>query len=186
MITKELIEATEKPDNWAFNPEKVGISKEDWVRWGKVYDTFEGAELFHVSNYEFLARELGKYPNQFKIIPSSHWLVNHVDEIYIMVYTKKGRPTQVYRKWKEFEDKMKMDNPVLDWDDFSNKEQESIAWWIHEIIPGITDDQAYEMTNAGNIECDNDGIPSYSVVIDTAMDMGFIKSLEEVPDGYKF
>lgn len=98
----------ENPDNWCI-----------------VYTTNRDADVLTRSNAAAIERIMSPHVESGEAREESHghWAVGHVDGYAIMVLGADGQPTAAFRAWVEIQLAL-ADYPVLDEDDFSQREHD--------------------------------------------------------------
>lgn len=150
----------------------------DHFAWYAEPDNAENWHLYHYvnrdsglleeSNAAAIEREMARYISAGVNVQKqhfTHWAVGWVDALAVRVYDKRGRVTAAFRKLCEIQDRL-ADYPVLDDDDYSNREYEATvaniadaAHWYCDT--DITEDQSEEVfswlfqNNQAAIEADS-------------------------------
>lgn len=116
---------------------------EDCENWAIVYLSSRDSGLLAKSNESVILSELAPYIHDVVIISHSHWAVGYVDGILIRVYNTDGTITDAFRKYAGL--KIALDDyPVLNEDDYSNREYAAAVENIEQVGKRMVRDDAPE------------------------------------------
>lgn len=113
----------------------------DAERWGIHYTHNRDSELLTVSNAAVILKEMKAFISRGSALVErhNHWACGWIQCLVVKVYDRRGIPTQAVRKLWELKRRL-ADYPVLDDEDYANREHESALDAIEQQVPrGVRD-----------------------------------------------
>jgi hypothetical protein len=95
----------------------------DKERWGPTVAMHRDSGPLQISNFETISEDMiERFPEDTRVVHSSHWGVGWADQLFIRMYNDDG-PTEAYEAAMEWNEKLQ-DYPVADEEDYSRREYE--------------------------------------------------------------
>ncbi len=144
---KDLDErAKEAAGNWekftSFSWDRAS-DLEDAENWTVVYTSTRDSTLLDESNAAAIEKEMEPFEagDDPDVVSErhSHWAVGHVNGYSIRVFDKQGNVTPAFERWVELADQLS-DYPILDEEEYSNREHEATLENIESAAHGKTKD----------------------------------------------
>lgn len=121
MNIEEFAEAAlTEPDSWAdFSDEKKA-----YVTHGRRFMTHRDADVLETSNWETIKADLmSRFPDDCFVLPSSHWAVGWVEELFVRVYDDNDQFTEAFKAMYDWHCTLES-YPVADEQDLSEREHQ--------------------------------------------------------------
>jgi hypothetical protein len=144
-ILKKLVSKTPPSvgQSHVFSLKELGIPEEEYgVQWAMIpWGRSRDSQILEECNYEAVMKALKPFKSNVVEMHATHWAVGWVEEIFVKVLDKKGKPTRAGLAVIDLMDAYE-NYPVFDEMCVSDKEYENALGNIEYEISGLTVDDA--------------------------------------------
>ncbi len=118
--TEDMMRFTRKADNFSWHGDR---DIEDKERWGPTFGKNRDSDALAISNFDAVSDDMIKrFPNDVRIVHSTHWAVGWTDQLFVRMYNDEG-PTAAYTAVQDWNARLK-NYPVADEDSFDRLQAE--------------------------------------------------------------
>lgn len=150
---KELAE--EFAGNWKEFDSFAWFDKKEYSNpelWGMYYTQNRDSRLMEQSNHQAIIKLMDVHINRGNAIVEvhSHWAYGWIEGLVIRVYTTRGKITRSFKEFLKIMQNLE-DYPVLDEDDYCEREYEATLWGIEDQLKYVLNKDEFEELEFSNM-----------------------------------